>query len=316
MAKKSPGKGYRQGISLIELFEMFPDNETAKKWFEEKMWPDGPKCPYCGTHNVQSNIKHKTMTHRCRECEGRPMFTVKMGTVMEGSNISYRKWAIAIYLVSTSLKGVSSMKLHRDLKISQKTAWHMLHRIRKAYETDNPLFEGPVEVDETYAGGKRKNMSLSKRKEFKDLGRGTAGKRAVVGIKDRETNKVAAKSVENTEKSTLHNFVFDHADPNATVYTDEHKSYIGLPFHHETVNHSAKQYVRDMAHTNGIESFWSMLKRGYTGTYHRMSFKHLDRYVTEFAGRHNVRELNTHEQMAEVAVGMIGKSLTYKELVG
>ncbi|MCY4051149.1 MAG: IS1595 family transposase [Gammaproteobacteria bacterium] len=142
---------YREEISLVELFNMFPDNETARKWFEDQMWPDGPLCPHCKTMNVQSNINHKTMTHRCRECDDKPMFSVKKGSIMEGSNIPYRKWVIAIYLVTTSLKGVSSMKLHRDLKISQKSTWYMLHRIREAYETDNPLYDGPVEVNETYS---------------------------------------------------------------------------------------------------------------------------------------------------------------------
>lgn len=179
----SPDTSYREGIPLVELFEMFPDNETAKKWFEDQIWPSGPKCPHCGTYNVQSNIKHKTMTHRCRECEDKPMFSVKKGSVMEGSNIPYRKWAIAIYLVATNLKGVSGLKLHGDLKITQKSAWHMLHRIRKAYEVDNPLFDGPVEVDES-TSGKRKNMSNSKWEALKDTGRGAVGKAIVAEVND------------------------------------------------------------------------------------------------------------------------------------
>ena len=238
----SPGKSDRVGISLINLFNMFPDDETARLWFEKQIWPDGAQCPHCKSHNVQLNIKHKTMTHRCRDCSNRPMFSVKKGTVMEGSNVGYQKWAIAIYLITTNLKGVSSMKLHRDLKISQKSAWHLAHRLRKSFESDTQLFEGPVETDETYIGGKRKNMPKYKRKELEKLGRGTTGKTAVVGSKDRSTNKVVAQSVQDTEKDTLQGFIKEHADPNAIVYTDDSRSYAGLPFSHETVNHSAREY--------------------------------------------------------------------------
>jgi len=312
---EAPGKNYREGISLVELFDMFPDNETARKWFEGQMWPDGPVCPHCGTHNVQCDINHKTMTHRCRECDDKPMFSVKKGSIMEGSNIPYRKWAIAVYLFTTSLKGVSSMKLHRDLKISQKSAWYMLHRIREVYGTDNPLYDGPVEVDETYMGGKRKNMSNKKRKALKDTGRGAVGKTAVVGMKDRETNEVTATVVNSTDADTLQGFVTENTEETATVYTDDARAYNGIERPHESVRHSVSEYVRDQAHTNGIESFWAMLKRGYIGTYHHMSKKHLNRYVGEFAGRHNDRQSDTVNQMSNLAKGMVGKQLTYKELV-
>ncbi len=311
----APGKNHREGISLVELFDMFPDNDTARKWFEDQIWPDGPRCPDCGTHNVQCNISHPRMTHRCRECEGNPMFSVKKGTVMEDSRIPLRKWAIAVYLVSTGIKGVSSMKLHRDLKITQKSAWYMLHRIRKSFETDTPVFGGPVEVDETFIGGKRKNMSNSRRKELKDTGRGAVGKTAVVGMKDRETNEVRASVVDNTNADTLQDFVKSNADEKAMIYTDGATAYDGLPFDHESVNHSVSEYVKGMAHTNGIESFWALLKRGYHGTYHQMSKKHLNRYVTEFAGRHNVRDCDTADQMSMLAKGMEGKKLPYKELI-
>ena len=312
---EAPGKNYRQGISLVELFDMFPDNETARNWFEQEMWPDGPVCPHCGTKNVQSKINHKTMTHRCRECDDKPMFSVKKGSIMEGSNIPYRKWAIAIYLFTTSLKGVSSMKLHRDLKISQKSAWYMMHRIREVYGTDNPLYDGPVEVDETYMGGKRKNMSNKKRKALKDTGRGAVGKTAVVGMKDRETNEVTATVVDDIDADTLQGFVTDNTENTATVYTDDARAYVGIERPHESVKHSVSEYVKDQAHTNGIESFWAMLKRGYHGTYHHMSKKHLNRYVNEFSGRHNDRQSDTVNQMSNLAKGMIGKQLTYKELV-
>ncbi|MDE0239397.1 MAG: IS1595 family transposase [bacterium] len=316
MSKKAPGKANREGISLTKLIRMFPDDDTSRKWIESVVWPDGPYCPSCGTFNVQSGIKHKTMTHRCRECTGKPRFSVKTGTVMQSSKLGYQIWAIAAYLVTTNLKGVSSMKLHRDLEITQKSAWHLAHRLRKAYEAGHGLFNGPVEADESHWGGKRRNMSNAKRKELKDTGRGTVGKTAVAGVKDRETNKVVARVVESVDKPTLQGFVRAHAKPGATLYTDESGSYAGMPeYHHEAVNHSVSEFVRDMASTNGMESFWSMVRRGHHGTFHKFSPKHLDRYVAEFSGRHNVRSQDTIEQMGELTAGMIGKRLRYKDLI-
>ena len=172
----------------------------------------------------------------------------------------------------------------------------------------------PVEADETYIGGKRKNMPKSKRAKL--TGRGAVGKAAVVGSKDRDTNKIVARSVENTDGATLKGFIAEHTAPGATVYTDDHGGYQGMPFDHEAVNHSAGEYVRGMAHTNGIESFWAMLKRGYQGTFHHFSEKHLQRYVDEFAGRHNVREADTVDQMREVVAAMTGKRLMYRDLIG
>ena len=312
MAKKAPGKSDREGISLTRLMRMFPDDEAARHWIEAQIWPDGPYCPHCGSTNVQCGIKHKTMTHRCRECPNRPQFSLKTGTVMQGTKLGYQTWAIAIYLVTTNLKGVSSMKLHRDLEITQKSAWHLAHRLRKAFEGGEPLFTGPVEADETYIGGKRKNMPKSKRAAL--TGRGAVGKAIVVGTKDRETNKVAARAVENTDGQTLKGFIGEKTAPGAKVFTDEASGYQGMDFDHEAVNHSAGEYVRGMAHTNGIESFWSMLKRGYQGTFHHFSEKHLDRYVGEFAGHHNIRVKDTEDQMGHLAKEMAGKRLRYHDL--
>ena len=312
MAHKAPGKSDREGITLLQLTRMFPDDAAGEAWFCERWWPNGPHCPRCGTTNVQSGIKHPTMTHRCRECPKRPMFSMKTGTLMEGSKLGYQTWAFAVYLVTTNLKGVSSMKLHRDLGVSQKTAWHLAHRIRDAWNANSQAFAGPVEADETYMGGKRKNMPRSKRQALK--GRGAVGKFAIVGAKDRATNRVTARTVSATDKPTLHGFIGAHVAPGAKVFTDESRSYEGMPFDHEAVNHSAGEYVRGMAHTNGIESFWSMLKRGYQGTFHHFSVKHLDRYIAEFAGRHNDREADTIDMMAHVALGMVGKRLRYADL--
>ena len=243
------------------------------------------------------------------------MFTLRMGTIMEGTKLPYRVWAIGLYLFTTNLKGISSMKLHRELGITQKSAWFMLHRLRNAVESGSGMFSGPVEVDETYMGGKRANMSNAKRKELAGTGRGAVGKVAIVGAKDRATRRVAAKVVESTDKSTLQGFVVEHTAPGATVYSDEASAYEGLPFEHQSVKHSVAEYVRGQVHTNGVESFWSMLKRGYVGIYHKMSPKHLDRYVTEFAGRHNVRESDTVQQMGSIVEGMGGKRLRYQDLI-
>ena len=212
------------------------------------------------------------------------------------------------------LKGVSSMKLYRDIGITQKSAWHLAHRIRETWRDNGGLFSGPVEVNETYVGGKRKSMSKAKRAKLS--GRGIAGKTIVAGAKDRQTNKIKAVVVESTDKGTLRGFIQYHVKAGAKVYTDDHTSYQDMRgFDHESVKHSVGEYVKKQAHTNGVESFWAMLKCAHKGVFHKMSKKHLDRYVTEFAGRHNIRPMDTIDQMESMVIGMNGKKLRYKDLV-
>ena len=305
MAHKAPGKHYREGISLVELMDMFPDEGTAHEWFTVQRWggETGRYCPHCGS--VETLESKRQYTFWCQGCKKR--FSVRTGSVLERSKIPLRKWAIAVYLTVTSLKGVSSMKLHRDLNITQKSAWFMGHRIRRALMHDEPLFEGPAEADETYFGGLESNKHANKKKR---LGRGTVGKAVVAGVKDRKTGKISATVVEAADAKTLQAFIRERV-----VYTDEASAYKGMPYEHESVRHSTGEFVRDMAHTNGIESFWSMLKRAHKGTFHKMSVKHLHRYVGEFSGRHGIREQDTIDQLHAVVARMVGKRLMYRDLI-
>ena len=310
---KAPGKSHRKGISLVEIMRQFPDDAAAEAWFIERRWPDGIFCPHCGSVNVQTGAKHKSMPFRCREKECVKRFSAKTGTVMEGSKLGFQVWMIATYLLTTSLKSVSSMKLHRDLNINQRSAWFLAHRLRVALADKGGVFAGPVEVDETYMGGKMKNMHGKQRREARQ--KPDYGKTIVAGARDRATGAVRAQTVEAADKETLGAFIGAHAAPGATIYTDEGSPYRGME-NRESVSHKAGEYVRDDGvSTNGIESFWSMLKRGHVGTFHKMSPKHMDRYVQEFAARHNLREADTIDIIAAVADGGVGKRLRYRDLI-
>ena len=314
VGKSAPGKSFRKGISLKAALQQFGDPIKAEAWFVARRWPDGIRCAHCGSDRISARKSNRqTPQYHCKACGKN--FTVKTGTIMHDSKLSVSDWALAFYLYVTNLKGVASMKLHRDLEIRQPSAWHLAHRIREIWDAETEQMAGPVEVDETYIGGKAKNMHKAKRQAVIH-GRGTTGKAAVVGIKDRKTNQVKAKVIDSTDGPTLQGFVHRNTEGGATVYTDEANAYNGLHRFHAAVRHSVGEYVRDMAHTNGIESHWASLKRGHDGVYHHFSPKHLGRYVNEFSGRHNVRPMDTAAQMALMVQKSVGKRLPYKALTG
>ena len=303
-------------ISFYKFFKRFPDEESAEKFFAERRWgKDGKKrfCPHCGS--VRTVTMNHKMPYRCKDC--RKFFSVRTKSILAESNVPLHKWLMAMYLLNTNLKGVPSTKLANDLGITQKTAWFLAHRIRKAFEDQQEAkFVSDVEVDETYMGGKYSNMHKSRKPRM--VGAGPQDKTPVVGIKERGSRKVKAKVTERASGVLLRGMVTETVKEGVVVYTDQNRSYEGLVkknYKHESVNHGVGEYIRGKAHTNGVESFWSMLKRGHTGVYHKMSPKHLQRYIDEYVGRHNARPLSTMTQIELTFKGMNGKRLKYKELV-
>lgn len=299
----------RQKISLLQITSMFPDNETAEGWFIKTRWNGDIKCTNCNSCRV-SERKTKEKSWRCKDC--RKDFSTKTDTIMQGSNLGFRVWAMAIYILTTNLKGIASTKLASDLNITQKSAWHLAMRIRETYKNNVGQLSGTVEVDESYFGGKEKNKHADKRLK---VGRGAVGKQAVIGAKQRG-GKIVAQTLEKTTKAELKGFINETVKKGSNVMTDDHRGYLNMRgYNHDSVSHSVGEYVREQAHTNGIESFWALLKRGYNGTHHHMSKKHIGQYVNEFAGRHNTRSFDTLLQMAGIMGNMVGKRLKYSDLI-
>ena len=306
----------REGLSLAGFFQRFPDDQTAEAWFIERRWPDGPECPQGASTNVATVASRKPMPYRFRGC--RKHFSVTVGTIMQSTKLGLRTWLLAIYLLSTDAKGRSSTKLGRDLDVQQRTAWHLAHRIRKAMaaadSAASDTFAGPVQINEAYLGGLNRNRHASKRH---DVGGGASGKAPVIGIVHLPTNRVAVLPVGRVTTNAASGMVKQRVAAGAAVHSDGSRVYqwLGvLGYRHEAVDHTASKYVRDDVSTNAVESFWALLRRGYCGTHHYMSPKHLDRYVGEFAARHNMRPLATLDRMALVAGGMEGQRLRYDKL--
>ena len=298
-------------ISLLQLFKLYPDQESAREYLEQRRWPNGVTCPQCAE---RERIKaRKDGYYRCNACL--LDFTIRTGTVFERSHIPLHKWLYAMYLLITSRKGISSMQLSKEISVTQKSAWFMLQRLREACGSDIDKLSGTVEVDETFVGGKERNKHAAKKL---NAGRGTVGKTAVIGLRERGGNTIAMP-VSDTGSNTLQSTIHAHVQTGSTVYTDESASYSdldGLFFRHEAVNHSSGEYVRGMASTNGIESVWAVLKRGLNGVYHHASSKHLARYVNEFAFRLNDGNVKRHtlDRLDSLVTATFGKRITYKEL--
>lgn len=294
--------------------EKFPDEASAVTFFEKQVWGDAPVCPYCNSKNTAKRANRHG--HRCRSC--RKDFTVRIGTIFENSRLKLHKWLYAMYLVVTSRKGISSLQLSKEIGVTQKTAWFMLQRLREACATDESsvLLKGVVEADEVYLGGREKNKHAHKQTKGTQE-RSTKTKIAVVGLHKRD-GRIKAKAFSGITASNMQEFIDQNVGRGSVLCADETRFYSLIKGYQKlVVNHSMSEFVKGMASTNGIKSVWAVLKRGYHGTFHHFSKKHIDLYVNELTLRLNQVncQIDTFDRMKSFVSGSVDKHVSYKESV-